>query len=199
MDDLTKYISLVRPYLRKLKPWAVIATAASLILVSFYTYQGWQYWLAWDELRELGQEKERISGKLSTGAPEAEQMAEELEVQQQRLVQFEDMLEHTDSNRLIGILSGISWETGVELPAISAGAPRPEDIGANRYQTQPMSITIQGDIESIYSFILALQERLPIVSLANISVSNPGEEASAQVSLVFYLSPQLIAGAEEAN
>jgi hypothetical protein len=62
-----------------------------------------------------------------------------------------------------------------------------------------MSITVQGDVENIYRFILALQERLPIVSLASISVSNPGEEASAQVSLVFYLSPQLIAGAEGAN
>jgi hypothetical protein len=199
MDDLTKYVNLVRPYLRKLKPWAVIATVGALILVCFYTYQGWQYWLAWDELRALGQEKARISGKLSTGAPEAEQLAEELKVQQLRLVQFEDMLDHTDSNRLIGILSGISWETGVELPAISAGAARTEDIGANRYRTQPMSITVQGDVENIYRFILALQERLPIVSLASISVSNPGEEASAQVSLVFYLSPQLIAGAEGAN
>jgi Tfp pilus assembly protein PilO len=199
MNDLVKKISLMRLYLTRLKPWAVIATAASLILVSFYAYQGWQYWLAWDELRALGEEKERISRKVSADAPEAEQLAEELKVQQQRLVQFEDMLEHTDSNRLIGILSGISWETGVELPAISAGAARTEDIGANRYRTQPMSITVQGDVENIYRFILALQERLPIVSLASISVSNPGEEASAQVSLVFYLSPQLIAGAEGAN
>jgi YD repeat-containing protein len=199
MDDLVKKISLMRLYLTRLKPWAVIATAASLILVSFYAYQGWQYWLAWDELRALGEEKDRISRTVSADAPEAEQLAEELKAQQQRLVQFEDMLDHTDSNRLIGILSGISWETGVELPAISAGVARTEDIGTNRYQTQPMNITVQGDIEDIYSFILAVQEKLPIVSLASISVSSPGEEASAQVSLVFYLSPQSIAGTGGAN
>lgn len=199
MDGLAKKLSSMNLYLNKLKPWAVIATVASVILVSFYAYQGWQYWLAWDELRALSLEKARISAKLSVGTLEVEQLADDLDVQQQRLVQFEEMFDQSDSNKLIGILSSISWETGVELPTISAGLPKFEDFGTNRYQSQPMSITVQGDIEDIYSFILTLQEKLPFLSLANISVASPGEEASAQISLVFYLSPQPIASAEGAN
>ncbi|HEU0020447.1 MAG TPA: hypothetical protein VFR55_02055 [Dehalococcoidia bacterium] len=199
MEGLAKKLGPLRPYLAKLRLWAVIATVASLILVSVYAHQGWQYWQAWDELRALGQEKVELSTRLSGGAPEVEQLAGELDVQQQRLARFEAMFEHSDSNKLIGMLSSISWETGVELPSISAGAPRTEDIGANRFQTQPMSISVQGDIENIYSFIRSLQEELPFVSLANITVASPGEAASAQISLVFYLSPQAIAGAEAAN
>jgi hypothetical protein len=199
MDGLAQKFSPIPVYLSKLRPWAVIAAAAATILFSFYAYQGWQYWLAWDELRALSLEKERITARLSQGNPEVEQLTDELETQQQRLDQFEEMFDDSDSNRLIGILSSISWDTGVELPTISAGVPKSEVIGANRYQTQPMTIAVQGDIEAIYSFIRALRERLPFVSLANISISSPGEAASAQIGLVFYLSPQPIAGAEGAN
>lgn len=199
MDNFPKNLAEVRVYLSKLKAWAVIATLTALLVVSFYSFEGWRYWQAWEESKLMSQQIDQINTKLNKGTSGIEVAAGDLDLHQQRLEYFESMFNESDSNSLIGILSNISWDTEIELPTISAGEPTFENIGPYRYKTQPISLAAQGDIEDIYRFVSTLQEELPIVSVTNLSISDPGEEAKAQIQLVFYISPQLIADAEGVN
>ncbi len=199
MDAFPKNLTEARIYLSKLKAWAVIATLAAIIVVSFYSLEGWRYWQTWQESKVMNQQIDQISVKLQRANTMAEIAAGDLDLHQQRLEYLEEMFNQSDSNMLIGILSNISWDTGIELATITAGEPISDEIGSNRYTTQPISLDAQGDIEDIYHFMSVLQEKLPIVSVTNLNISSPGPDAKAQIQLMFYMSPEPITDTEGAN
>lgn len=190
MDRLPKNLAEARLYLKLVKPWAVIAAVAAMIVVGFYSLEGWRYWEAWNGSKEMKEQISRIRAKVDREIPKAEGAARDLDVQENRLEYFEEMFNDVDVSTLIGTVSTTSWETGVEVPAISVGDPSFQDIGSTRYLTQSLSLTARGDINDIYSFLSNLHTELPVLAVPNISISAPGPEATAQIQLTFYLQPE---------
>jgi hypothetical protein len=187
---LPKNVAELRLYLAKIKPWAAVAVLCALVLAGYYSIQGWRYWQAWDESKAMTSETQQITRKLNNGAPRLE-LATNLETQQQKIAELHGLFDYPDVGQLMGIVSDTAWETQVDLPSIAAGDPGVETIDGLQYRTQALAITLRGDTEAVYRFLSRLYEKVPVVSVPNISIANPSAEATAQVQLVFYLSPEL--------
>lgn len=187
---MPKNVAELRLYLAKIKPWAAVAVLCALVLAGYYSIQGWRYWQAWDESKAMTSETQQITRKLNNGAPRLE-LATNLETQQQKIAELHGLFDYPDVGQLMGIVSDTAWETQVDLPSIAAGDPGVETIDGLQYRTQALAITLRGDTEAVYRFLSRLYEKVPVVSVPNISIANPSAEATAQVQLVFYLSPEL--------
>ena len=199
MDNFPKTLAEAQLYLSKVKPWALVAAIVALMVLGFYSVEGWRYWQAWDQSRVMTNQIQQISAKLNQELPEVEISDGELDLRQRRLDYFEDMFKQSDISRLISIVSTTSWDSGVELPSISVGDPAFQEVGKTRYRTQSMSLSAQGDVRDIYRFLANLQQELPVLSVPKISISEPGPDSTAQIELVFYLQPETISDEEAAN
>lgn len=200
MSNFPKNLAEVRECLSRIKAWAAIAGLCAAVLLAFYGFQGWQYWEAWNESRDMTVEIDRITRKLDRALPDTEQAAQDLDVQQTKSDYLHKMFEYPDAARLIGLVSTTSWDTGVDLPAISAGDPVFKDLDGMEYRTQVITLTARGPVQSMYRFLAALHDKVKVVSVPNISLANPsGDDATAQVQLVFYLSPHTISEEEGAD
>ena len=200
MSNFPKNLSEIRECLSRVKAWAAIAGLGAAVLLGFYTLQGLQYWEAWKGSRDMTAEIDRITRKLDRGLPNTEQTAQDLDVQQVKVEYLRAMFEYPDAARLIGLVSTTSWDTGVDLPAISAGDPVFKELGGMEYRTQVITLTARGSVQNLYRFLASLHEKVKVVSVPNISIANPsGDDATAQVQLIFYLSPQSISEEEGAD
>ena len=199
MGNMANNLAEARLYLSKVKPWAVIAAICAMVLVGFYSLEGYRYWNAWSESTTMQSEIDRIQVKLSKISPEPETLAHNLEVKEQRLANLRRPFIHADVARLMGIVSKTSWDSGVDLSSISAGDPVFQDVDGLRYDTQVLTLTVQGDVHDIYRFLSALHQTVPVVAVPSISVANPGPASTSQIQLVFYLSPEQISDEEGAD
>lgn len=190
MNNLPKNAAQFREALSKIKLWAVAAGVGAVVLLGFYAIHGVQYWNAWQDERTMTAEIERIALKLDQGTPNTVEVAHNLETLQARLDYLKSVYQYPNTDRLIGILSTTSWDTGVDLPSISAADPTFREIDGMNYRVQVLSVNVRGDLHNIYRFLAAVQEKVKVVSTPNISVSNPSnQEPSAQVQFTFYLIP----------
>jgi hypothetical protein len=188
---LAKNVAEIRLYLSKIKPWAAIAVVFALVLAGYYTIQGMRYWQAWEESKAMTSETQQITRKLDSGTPPLQQMVADLETRQQTLAELSALSDYPDVGELMGIVSTTAWETQVELPSIAAGDPTVTTIDGLQYRTQALTITLQGDAEAVYRFLYRLHEKVPVVSVPNLSIANRSANSTVQVQLVFYLSPEL--------
>jgi hypothetical protein len=152
-----------------------------------------------EESKVMTSEIQQITRKLNDGVPSLEQSVADLETQQQKLAELHGLFDYPDVGQLMGIVSATAWETQVDLPSIAAGDPGVKTIDGLQYRTQALSITLRGDSEAIYRFLFRLHEKVPVVSVPNISIANPNANSTAQVQLVFYLSPDLTSDDEGAD
>jgi hypothetical protein len=200
MQNLPKNLTEVRVYLSRIRPWAAVAGLCAAVLLGFYTLQGIEYWEAWKQSRDMTVEIDRITSKLDRGVPNNERAVEDLALQQQRLEYLRSVFEYPDVARLMGIVSTTSWDTGVDLPSISAGDPLLKEVNGMEYRTQVLTLTARGPVRDMYRFLASLHEKVKVVSVPSISIANPsGDEASAQIQLIFYLSPQSISDKDGAD
>ncbi len=199
MDNFPKTLAEAKLCLAKVKPWVLIAAITALVVVGFYSLEGWRFWQAWDQSRVMTGQIEKINAKLNREPPTVEISDGQLDLRQQRLEYFENMFNQADLSQLIGVVSTTSWNSRVELPSISLGDPIYEDVGKTRYLTQSISLSAQGDVEDIYQFLSNLQQELPILAVPQISISEPGLTSTSQIQLTFYLQPETISDEEAAN
>ena len=188
---MPKNVAEIRLYLSKIKPWAAIAVVFALVLAGYYTIQGMRYWQAWEEPKAMTSETQHITRKLDSGTPRLQQMVADLETRQQTLAELSALFDYPDVGELMGIVSATAWETQVELPSIAAGDPTVTTIHGLQCRAQALTITLQGDAEAVYRFLYRLHEKVPVVSVPNLSIANPSANSTVQVQLVFYLSPEL--------
>ena len=199
MDNFPKTLAEAQLCLSKVKPWVLIAAIAALVVVGFYSLEGWRFWQAWDQSRVMTGQIEKINAKLNREPPTVEMSDGQLDLRQQRLEYFENMFNQADLSQLIGVVSTTSWDSRVELPSISLGDPTYKEVGKTRYLTQSISLAAQGDVEDIYQFLSNLQEELPILAVPQISIAQPGPTSTSQIQLTFYLQPETISDEEAAN
>jgi hypothetical protein len=167
MQNLSKNLTEVRERLSRIKPWSAVAGLFAAVLLGFYTFQGMEYWEAWKQSRDMTVEIDRITRKLDRGVPSTQRSARDLAIQQQRQEYLRGMFEYPDVARLIGIVSTTSWDTGVDLPSISAGDPLFKEEGGMEYRTQVITLTSRGKVQDMYRFLANLHEKVKVVSVVS--------------------------------
>ena len=193
MAGLPENLGLLRESFSRIRPWAAVAGLCAAVLLGFYSLEALQYWNAWNDVRTMTSDIERISSKLERGVPSSDTIPQDQELAQQRLEYLQGLFQYPDVARLIGIVSTTSWDTGIDLPAITSADPTLNEMDGMEYGVQVLGLTARGSLPDIYRFLATLHQRVRVVSTPNISLSNPSSaEAAAQIQMNFYISPKPI-------
>ena len=96
-------------------------------------------------------------------------------------------------------VSATARQTNVKVAAMSGGDPIYEQVGGLEYEIQGLTVTAEAPTQNLYHFLSRLSNRMPAMGVSEITIGNPGEKATAQVQLAFYLSPRPITEEEGAD
>ena len=144
-------------------------------------------------------QSQSITASLDQGIPQIEVVEWGREVQEQDLARLQGIFYYPDIGQLMSTISRAASENDVDLASIGAADPIPEQLGDMEYQTQGMTLSVAAPPESLFRFLAELHGKVPIMGVSSITMINPGPEASAEIQLVFYLSPRTVSDDEGAD
>ena len=177
----------------------MVAVLGALVIAGFYGYQGYRFWTAWSGERSMAKEVHRINTKLSRVVPEVATTKTNQERQEQRLEDLHSSYFDSSVGNIMNTVSATARNLNVELSSLSAGDPNYEPMGVLEYRVQGLTVTAEAPTQNLYKFIERLSTSMPVMEVTAITIGNPGEKATAQVQLVFYLSPRLLTEEEGAD
>jgi len=189
----------LRYLLSGLKVWGVVAVLAALVITGFYGFQGYRYWTAWSGEKSMSKEVQRINTKLSQEIPEVASTESNRERQEQRLKDMQSSYFRSSVGNIMKTVSATARKTNVELSSLSGGDPIYEPVGGLEYEVQGLTVSAEAPTQDLYQFIERLSNSMPVMEVAAITIGNPGEKATAQMQLAFYLSPRLVTEEEGAD
>ena len=189
----------LRYLLSRLRVWAVVAALGTLIITGFYGFQGHRYWNAWSGDKAMSKEVQRINAKLTEDIPQVASVVTKRQSQEQRLADIQSSYFNSNVGHIMNTVSATAQATNVELSSLSAGDPIYERMGSLEYELQGLTVRAEAPIQNLYQFIDRLSNRMPVMEVASITIGNPGEMATAQLQLAFYLSPRLLTEEEGAD
>ncbi len=189
----------LRYLLSGLKVWGVVAVLSALVITGFYGLQGYRYWNAWSGEKSMSKEVQRINTKLSREIPEVASTESNRVRQEERLEDMQSSYFQSSVGDIMKTVSAAARKTNVELSSLSAGDPIYEPVGGLEYKMQGLTVTAEAPTQNLYQFIERLSNSMPVMEVAAITIGNPGEKATAQMQLAFYLSPRLVMEEEGAD
>ena len=176
--------------LAKVKPWVGVAVVIGAALLGYYGFLGMNYLRASAEVSVLEEEIRTASASLRVPAPDIEALEKERDVQEGRLSAVRGVSANLHSDDLVGILVATASETDVYLSRVGVGEVKTDQLDEVRYETQSMSLAIQGEITDMFQFLTSVQRKIPLTSVPTLNITSRDEDSSAQVDMVFYMSPQ---------
>ena len=189
----------LRYLLSGLKVWGVVAVLSAVVITGFYGFQGYRYWNAWSGEKSMSKEVQRINTKLSREIPEVASTESNRVRQEERLEDMQSSYFQSSVGDIMKTVSAAARKTNVELSSLSAGDPIYEPVGGLEYKMQGLTVTAEAPTQNLYQFIERLSNSMPVMEVAAITIGNPGEKATAQMQLAFYLSPRLVTEEEGAD
>jgi len=176
--------------LSQIKLWAVVAVLGVLALLAFNGYQAKVYWESRQEIQAMNYQMDQIAQSLR-GTVQYNSSVQ-LANRTHRLQQLDGLFHHPQSDELLAMMSSTARLTRVSLGSVSTGDPGVKVIDDVNYVSQPMNLTVKGSTDDIYRFLYALHQQAPVLLVASMNLSNSEDMvgSSADINLVFYLSPQ---------
>lgn len=189
---MPKDFNELKKQLAQLKIWAVVAVLGTIGLVAFYGNEAKTYWEAHTQTEVMTYQLGQISQSLRGGAGPITSV--NLANQTHRLQQINGLFEHAQTDDILATISATARLTRVTVGSVSAGDQSIEVTDEAKYVSQPMNLSLKGSTNDIYRYLFALHQQIPIMSVASFNLTNTtdGIGSSAEVSLVFLLSPQSI-------
>ena len=189
----------LRYILSGLKVWCMVAVLAALVITGFYGYQGYRFWSAWSGEKSMTKEVQRINTKLDQKIPEVATVETNRVRQEQQLVNMQASYFDASIGDIMKTVSATARNLNVSLSSLSAGDPIYKPVGGLEYRVQGLTVTAEAPNLDLYRFIDRLSSSMPAMKVDAITIGNPGEKATAQVQLAFYLSPRLLPEEEGAE
>ena len=193
--SLTDLLRLLRQTNRLL----MLSVVVGLALLGYYGMLGFQWWQETAAARELEEQASVLSARSRPAAQDQEELQAQIASYREVLAEVRQPFTYPHNDVLCNVLTATANEAGVVLPTIKAGEPLRETRGEVVYHTQPINITMEGEVEQILLFLDVLRERTPVATVKSIrmggfSVDEEVEEgeqeaAWAAIELVFLLSP----------
>ena len=151
---------------------------------------------------QAGVSKEKI-GKLEDSLREAPPdivgLKAERDSHAREMEELRALFSHGDVSELMALISKTSRETSVGLRSIAVGGSQAGAAEGVEYRLQAMMITVIGATDDMAGFFSALHTELPIFSITDLSITNPGSGSSGQARLLFYILPEKPLKAEGAT
>ena len=187
-------IAALRERLYRVKPWIGIAVVVALGLAVFYGVQGIRYWMASQQLEPLKSRIIQIDHSLQDTLPSPEAIEDELEGRQSLFEEWTGVFTYDgypDTDQLLASVSVTAFEAGVYLTSIVIDDQASITMEGLTYETLSLSLALTSDTHGdVNLFLSMLHQKLPIFVVSGIDLAGFGGEPSANMTLLFYLSPR---------
>ena len=182
----------LRQSMSRVQPWVVVAVILGVLLVGYFGVLGLRYTKASESRTVFASDIQRISRSLRRNVLQLEALEAELEPRELQLEELIDQFSYPITDDLIAIVSAAADQTGVAVTSMQVGNSNINIRESTRYETQPMTITLEGGTEDLYEFLEVLYSQIPVTDVVNVRITNVDGSPSSQVGLRFFLSPETI-------
>ena len=107
------------------------------------------------------------------------------------------MFDYSSADELTAIVAATASELEIGLSSVAIGDPRQERQSGIQYRVLPMTVVLQADLPDILQFMSLLSRAVPIVHVEDLILSDLVKAPSAQILLMFHLSPEPIPDEQE--
>ena len=187
---MTSSFGDIKKQLAKIKPWVGVAVVVGVALLGYYGLLGMNYLKASAEVSTLEEEIRAASASLRVPVPDTEALEKERDLQEERLSAVRSLSTNLHTDDLVGLLVATASETDVYLSRVGVGEVKSDQLAEVRYDTRSMSVGIQGEITDMFRFLTSVQRKIPLTRVPTFGITSADENSSAQVEMVFYMSPQ---------
>lgn len=173
-----------------LKPWAVVATFMAVVILGDLAFFGLGYWNA-SAMRDTLANQLAVVQR--SGVPSSDALEADIEAQEKRLEELQATFGDWPAYEIMAIAHDTAQQAGAVVESITAGELRSERQGAFDFQTQTMTAVVRGQTDDIYQFLTLLNREVPmaVTDISLEDLDDPEGSPSADLKLVFYLSPEL--------
>ena len=185
-EDLIK----LKRMLSRVKPWVAVALALATLIVGYYGVLGARYFKVSQEFPSLTSQIQQLARGTRGQAPEEQLVMVEMESVQLRLEELQSLFDYPETDDLMAIMSDTASEIPLTLRSITIGDASTEILNGTVFQVQPVNVTVKGKADSIYGFMSLLQEKIPVIVVTSIRLSDIDAKPNGQIDFVVYLSPE---------
>lgn len=174
-------------------PWVWVAVLAATGLFAYYGSAGVRLWNAQARAASLDSRLSQMAGR----QPPLGTLDQELRDMRQRLSQVHEMFDYSSADELTAIVTATASELEIGLRSVAIGDPRQERQSGIQYGVLPMTVVLQADLPDILRFMSLLSRAVPVVHVEELILSDLVKAPSAQILLMFHLSPEPIPDEQE--
>ena len=185
-EDLIK----LKRLLSRVKPWVAVALTLAVVIVGYYGVLGLRYFKVSQEFPSLTSQIQQLARGARGQAPEEQLVMTELESLQLRLEKLQRLFDYPETDDLMAIMADAAQEISVTLRSITIGDANSDILNGTAFVVQPVNVTVKGKPDSIYGFMSLLQEKIPVIVVTSIRLSDIDAKPTGQIDFVVYLSPE---------
>ena len=196
---VTQMVQLIRQFVQR-SPLVVVSVAVTSAVLLYYGVLGVRYFKAIGQANKLTEQVDELTLQVRRIVPDVAGLETELEQNAERGEELRKQFAYPISEDLLDAITITAEETAVDLRSMSVGDAAPQSVGALEYQVQPITVALQGETQAIVELLSELRKKVPVISVGGVQMSRLDSKApSAQVELLFYLSPQPISDKARLN
>ena len=147
--------------LQKLNIWLIVAIAIAVVLLGYYGILATRYYRAYEEVPVLEHQTVRLTRAMRESLPEEQALKIALESEESYVDALKSLFSYPQTDDMMAIMSTTSQETSVTLLSLALGDAQPEIVDGILYQVQPITVTLQGESDSISEFLHVLHQKVP--------------------------------------
>ena len=182
----------LRQSMSRVRPWVIVGVILAVLLIGYYGVLGIRYARASEERTTFASDIQRLSRSIKRNVLQLEALEAELEPRERQLDELIEVFSYPITDDLIAVVSAAADQSGVAVTSMQVGNSAVNVRESTKYETQPMTITLEGGTEELYQFLDLLYDHVPVTDVVNVRITNVDASPSSQVSLRFFLSPEMI-------
>ena len=182
----------LRQSMSRIRPWVVVAVILGVLLIGYFGVLGIRFTKASESRTVFASDIQRLSRLLRRNDLQLEALEAELQPRERQLNELIDEFDYPITDDLIAIVSGTADQTGVAVTSMQIGNSAFKVRASTRYETQPMTLTLEGGTDELYDFLDLLYDQVPVTDVVGVRITNVDSSPSSQVTLRFFLSPETI-------
>jgi Tfp pilus assembly protein PilV len=195
MSEFLRDLHKVRRWLAGVNPWTAAIVLLAAGVLGYYAMLGARYWNASRDAEALTYQVQQMTVAQRRSALTATPTA--ATTPERKLESLRGAFTYGNTDDMIAVVSSAARESGVALVSVSVGEAQPKTRGNVKYQTQPLSVRVQGGANAIYRYLASLQQAAPSATVTDIRFTGLDGIPLAQAQVLFYLSPEPAATAKE--
>jgi len=187
MSELMRDLGRVWKWCARISPWTVAILLLAMGVLGYYAVLGVRYWNAAQHIEVLTAQAEQLTAAQRRAALP---VAPATNSPERKLDALQGLFSYSSTDEMVAIASSAARDARVSLVSVSVGEAQPKTQGSVKYQTQPLSLRVQGGVDAIYRYLERLQQMAPSATVTDVRLTSLDGLPLAQAQVLFYRSPE---------